>query len=170
MPGYTKQELMAKGASLSNFSWCRKCRSYWSKRSFKNHFESDHEKVIVKMDMPPMPKLKKGDVAIMHPAVEQLLDFVADQIFKDLVAEHAARLRGEPSPTGDAVQRAIEPTAEAEHEYKKPDYEIITVDEAVKRFGTTRDAIMARFQRVADEYYALPEGSRAKLHSRAKKT
>lgn len=80
----------------------------------------------MKIDMPPMPRLKKGEIAIMHPAVEQLLDFVADHIFKDLVAEHAARLRGEPSATGDA---AIEPTAETEQEYKKPDYEIITVDE-----------------------------------------
>jgi hypothetical protein len=167
MPGYTKQELVAKGASLRSFAWCRKCRRYWSKRGFKKHFESDHEKIVVKIDMPPMPKLKKGDIAIIHPAVQQLLDFVADQIVKDLIAEHAARLRGESLPTGDAVQRSVEP-AEAEEEYKKPEYEIISVDDAAKRFGTTRDAIMARFQQVTDEYYSLSKRSRAKLHARVR--
>ncbi len=64
MPGFTKTQLVEKALDPEQYSWCKHCRLYWSKRSFAKHRRSIQSGDIVKIDVPPMPRPKKGDVLV----------------------------------------------------------------------------------------------------------
>jgi hypothetical protein len=131
MPGYTKDELEAKRAKLANYVGCLNCRLHWHRRSFEKHF-----------DVAPPSKAKSRPVAIIHPAWASFIDFLVDGTIKQLMEERAEKIRrGEPIDADDdaITERHVEhPTAE---------HEVLTVDEAVARFGVSREEILAEFEK-----------------------
>jgi hypothetical protein len=91
MPGFTKTQLVEKALDPERYSWCKHCRLYWSKRSFAKHRRSIQSGDIVKIDVPPMPRPKKGDVLIINPAYERFIDALADLVMKGLVGTPAGK-------------------------------------------------------------------------------
>lgn len=146
MPGYTNDELEAKGAKLANYVGCLNCRLHWHRRSFEKHF-----------DVAPPSKAKSRPVAIIHPAWASFIDFLVDGTIKQLMEERADKIqRGEPiDADADAIteKRVERPTAE---------HEVLTVDEAVARFGVSREEILAGFEKrmVPFELHLRPPPSR----------
>ncbi len=153
MPGYTKQQLLDRGLKRSNYGWCPTCRRYWHKAGLTRHRAAGHRKLVVEFDMPPSPKPKKGDVLILHPAWERLLNFVVDAaIVPVLERQHAQRDRPKAAEAQTRAKHRQAPrTNEPEPE---PEYEVITVVEAMNRFGVTREEIMAEFDEVVREHRA----------------
>ena len=151
MPGYTKQELAREGLDPKRYRYCRSCRRWWPRRGFKVH-QASHQKFVVKIDMPPTPKLRKGEVAILHPAWQQFIDFLVDAAIKDLL-RNPSRDVGDDPPVRRGKRKIKEPEAHGE---------LITVDEAIKRFGMTREEIMAQFdeemRRASDGMHRLRSG------------
>lgn len=141
-------------ADRSEYRWCRHCKLYWKKRGFATHAKACNSdtKLVVEISAPPMPKPKKGDVVVLHPAYSGFLEWLAD-IW--LEKEKRRIMSGEGSPTDAAAEKAA-PNRPARRPTRspapppEPDYEVITVEEAVVRFGMTREQIMARFDAMAD--------------------
>ena len=151
MPGYTKKELEAKGARISSYTYCPRCRRYWHNSDFKKHVAAGHPKVVVKIAMPPARKLKKGDIAIIHPAWQNFIRFAARAMLKRWQREQAAGTLP-PAPVPAPARKPI----------RNPGYEIITVEEAVSRFGESREEIMARFDKIMDDFVASHERATAR--------
>jgi hypothetical protein len=76
MPGYTKQELAREGLDPKQYQYCPSCGCYWPRRGFKAHEATCRD--IVKIDMPPMPKVPKSEAAIMHPSWKCFISALAD--------------------------------------------------------------------------------------------
>lgn len=133
MPGYTFDRLMAKNANLANYVGCLNCRLHWHKRSFERHFN---------VGAPLKTKAKSRPLAIIHPAWASFIDFLAEGAIKQWMKDHAEGARAdEPIETVVRTRRpSKKETATAEHE-------TITVDEAVTRYGLSREEIMADFER-----------------------
>ena len=91
MPGFTKAQLVEKALDPKHYASCRHCRLYWSKRSLAKHRRSIQSGDIVKIDMPPVPNPKKGDVLNLNPAYEKFIDALADLLVKDLLAHPPAK-------------------------------------------------------------------------------
>jgi hypothetical protein len=87
------------------------------------------------------PTLRKGCVAIIHPAYESFINRLADLLIKDLLAEQAATSVIRPAKRSKPARRASRATT-------KPDYDVLTVDEAVAKLSMTREEIMAEFDDV----------------------
>ena len=133
MPGYTKEQLVAMSADRKQFKWCNKgCKKYWRKRGFASHARACRPRVILEITMPRRPKPKKGDVMIIHPAWENFCKWFVKACIQHLREDHA-----------DATQH--EGPQEISEEWPKREYETITVDEAMVRYGMTREEIMAKF-------------------------
>ena len=158
MPGYTEEQVAAMtAANRRQFKWCNKgCRRYWDKRGFASHARTC-PKIVVKIKMPRMPRPKKGDVMIIHPAWETFINLLAEAAFQRLLEERANPTMGSDPDAQAALDASERPKrngararpATAVEERPKPDYETITVAEAMARYGLTREEIMARFDAAA---------------------
>lgn len=87
-----------------------------------------------------MPRPKKGDVLIINPAYERFIDALVDLVVKDLLARPPAR---EP----DKKTRPSRRRKEARH--SEPEYDVLTVDQAVARLGVGRAEVMAAFEKAS---------------------
>lgn len=138
MPGFTKTQLVEKALDPKRYAWCKHCRRYWSRRSFAKHRRSIQSGDMVQIDIPRMPKPKKGDVLILNPAYERFLDALAEIILKDL-------LERPPAKEDDKKTRAARPPKDARP--SKPECDVLTVDQAAARLGVSRAEIMAAFDK-----------------------
>lgn len=137
MPGFTKTQLVEKALDPKRYAWCKHCRLYWSQRSFAKHERSIQPGDIVKIDKPPMRKPKKGDVLILNPAYEKFIDALADLLVKDLLAR----------PPANAGKKASTRRSRKETRHAEPEYDVLTVEQAVARLGVSRAEIMAAFDK-----------------------
>lgn len=135
MPGLTKTQLIERALDPKRYAWCKHCRLYWSRRSLTKHRCSREPGDIVKIDMPPMPKPKKGDVLILNPAYEKFIDALADLLLKDLLAR----------PPAKADKETRSRRSRRDGRPREPEYDVLTVDQAVARLGVSRAEIMAAF-------------------------
>jgi hypothetical protein len=138
MPGFTKTQLVEKALDPKRYAWCKHCRLYWSRRTFAKHRRSIQSGDIVKIDMSLMPKPKKGDVLILNPAYERFIDALADLLVKDLLARPPAR---------EADKQAKSRRMRKDARDAQPQYDVLTVDQAVARLGVSRTEIMAAFDK-----------------------
>jgi hypothetical protein len=137
MPGFTKKQLVEKALDPKRYAWCKHCRLYWSRRSLAKHRRSIESGDILKIDMPPIPTPKKGDVLIINPACERFIDTLVDLVVKDLLARPPAR-------EADKTTRSSRKRKEPRH--SEPEYDVLTVDEAVARLGVSKEDVMAAFE------------------------
>ncbi|HKY34509.1 MAG TPA: hypothetical protein VJN18_01105 [Polyangiaceae bacterium] len=137
MPGFTKTQLVEKALDPKRYAWCKHCRLYWSRRSFAKHRRSIQSGDIVKIDMPPMRKPKQGDVLILNPAYEKFIDALADLLVKDLLAR----------PPAKADKKTSSRRSRRDGRQPEPEYDVLTVDQAVARLGVSRAEIMAAFDK-----------------------
>jgi hypothetical protein len=90
---------------------------------------------------PAPPKARR--VEVMHPAWEQFMDFLVEGAITAWFKEQEERrLRGEPEPHAAdhaAVDAAPGPDPDAP--------ELISVDEAVLRFGMSREQVLAELEK-----------------------
>lgn len=146
MPGYTKAQLVEMEVATAEYAWCRKCRLYWHKRGIRTHKHVGGAKVTVNFHIPPTPKPKKGDVVILHPAYENFLNFLVDGAIKQWQEEQLGAAASMTPPGGQVPARRRRQKKEAI--YKKPDYDVYTVEDALAKLGMTREEIMAEFDEV----------------------
>jgi len=132
MPGYTEEQLEAKRANLANYVGCLNCRLHWYKKSFERHFNV----------VPTTRGRKARPIAIIHPAWERFYDFLVTTAIKHTVDERAEKVRA-----GEPIETRIAGRETAEERKTADDCETITVDEAVSRFGLSRQEILADFER-----------------------
>ena len=133
MPGYTKEQLEAKGARVSHYTLCENCNLFWHKRVFKKHL------------VPPLQArtTKAREIAIIHPAWANFLDFLAETAVRQLMEERAEKIRrGEPIDDGTSAMPAEKAADSAAEEP-----EVLTVSEAVDRLGVSREEILAEFEK-----------------------
>jgi hypothetical protein len=119
---------------------------YWSKRGFGNHRHVGHAKVVVKFHVPPTRKPKKGEFAIIAPWAEDMINFLVDGAIKQWMAEQSTS----PAKSSSEVRRG----RQRKRPHVKPDYDVLTVNEAVARFGMDRDALIRDFENAQREYAA----------------
>ena len=146
MPGYTKAQLVEMKVETALYAWCHKCRLYWHKPGIRTRKHVGGAKVIAKFHIPLTPKPKKGDVVIIHPVYERFLNFLIDGAFKQWKEEQL----GSVATTMARDRRALAPQTRLRKAstYKKRDYDVLTVNEAVAQLGLTREEIMAEFDEV----------------------
>jgi hypothetical protein len=143
MPGYTKQQLDAKGRNITNYKLCESCRLYWHKRGFDKHL------VAAANTHATGPALSKRDpcrrpIVLIHPALERFVDFLVETAIRSIMEESADKIaRGEPVDVDASEPTVLERTPSPSTE----EPELVTVDEAVKRFGLAREEILAEFER-----------------------
>jgi hypothetical protein len=90
---------------------------------------------------PAPPKARR--VEVMHPAWGRFMDFLVEGAIKAWFKEQEERrLRGEAEPRA-AVHAAADPAPEPDADAP----ELISVDEAVVRFGMSREQILAEFEK-----------------------
>jgi hypothetical protein len=130
MPGFTKEQLHAKGVTLANYILCANCNLYWHKRVFKKH-----------LNVPPSVKTTDGPpVTVIHPAWASFIDFLLKLAIKKHMKEQTERIaRGEPRVASPSESPALPPQGPR----------ALTVDEAALRFGVTRESILAEFEKHA---------------------
>lgn len=138
MLGFTKTQLVEKALDPKRYAWCKHCRLYWSRRSFAKHRRSIQSGDIVKIDMPMMRKPKKGDVLILNPAYEKFIGALADLLVKDLL---------ERPPARDADKKTRSRRSRKDPLHAEPEYDVLTVDEAVARLGVSSAEIVAAFDK-----------------------
>jgi len=157
MPGYTKDQLTAKGANVEHYILCPGCDRYWHKRSFRKHCEEGRAKrnprlEVASADREPRP----GDVYVIHPVHARWLNFMVEMAVKSLREEMTAGLHeAQQSPaTSRATEAATSPSTartkrkrgrltQASHQPPEPNYEVLTVDEAAARYGIPREELIA---------------------------
>lgn len=85
-----------------------------------------------------MPKPKKGDVLILNPVYEKFIDALADLLVKDLLAH---------PPAGEADKKTRSSRSGRDGRDPEPEYDVLTVDQAVARLGVSRTEIMGAFDK-----------------------
>jgi hypothetical protein len=158
MPGYTKEQLAARGATLSHYMLCDLCNLYWHKRAFKRHLRP----------APPAAEPKEREIAIVHPSWDNFFDFLTKTAIKHWMVEAEKMRRGE------SFELAA-PKSSAKIDWPPPsadDPELLTVDEAVVRLGVSREEILAEFEKnkIPFEFTVPPGPRRARGRSAAKPT
>lgn len=149
MPGFTKAQLAEQALDAKNYAWCNRCRLYWHKRGIRTHKHvGAATKIIVKFHIPPTPKPKKGDVVTIHPDYERFIDFLVEGAIKEWQEEQLGGVTSTAPPAAlRAPKRRRRPAREPVRE--EPDYDVITVDQAIVRLGVSREEIMAAFEKAS---------------------
>jgi hypothetical protein len=83
-------------------------------------------------------KKPEREVVILHPAHERFIEFLVDTAIKDIIRRQR---EGLPEPVSSP------PWPELSEDPDRNAPEFVTIDEAVKRLGLTREEIMAQFER-----------------------
>lgn len=132
MPGYTLDHLEAKHANAANYIGCLNCGLHWHKRSFEKHF-----------NVAPQSSTKEKTrlVAIIHPAWERLIDFLVEGAIKQWKTDHTEATRGD-----EPIEEVVPARRSSNKKKAIDELERITVDEAVARYGLSREEIMADFE------------------------
>ena len=170
MPGYTKDQLAAMNADPSQFKWCRKgCKLHWSKRGFASHARAcgTDTKFLVNIATPPMPDPQPGDVVIIQPAFEQFARFLIEASLKlERDGQQKLALQGEgyrppaaeapPAPRRGRDRKRRRADAQS---LEVPEFDVITVDEAIVRYGLSREEIMAKFDTASDVVVVKPSST-----------
>jgi hypothetical protein len=108
MPGYTKSELQAEGASLADFAYCSRCRRWWPKPGLKKHKTGCHG-VRVKVVVGPLAKAPKEPVVVVEN-VEGFIDYLVERAFeaweRGELPVTMPEPQVEPAPSGLEAQRA----------------------------------------------------------------
>ena len=135
MPGYTKEQLEAKGAKLAHYILCDNCQLFWHRRAFKKHLNVGRE--------------THRTIAVINPRHAQFLDFIAkaavDAYMQDVATGKVVLGDNEKPPTSVVGDETTE---------------ILTVDEAVEQHGFARDELMARFDVWVPFEATIPVGPR----------
>ena len=127
MRGHTKEDLEARGARLKNYILCDNCGLYWARSVYKKHLNVGQP---------------AHEITIIPPGMESFLKFLAEAYVEQLVKEHTVTL-----PDGTKIRPNFVLPPEWEEEKTA-----FTVDDAVERFGLSRDAIMAELEKNKDEF------------------
>ena len=107
MPGYTKEQLEARGAVFADYVLCSNCSLYWHKRVFQKHLR---------------PSSRKREFGPDHPAWDILMDFGIPFEFTIPASPRARRAAakqamkaGAPSTTRDAGASAQDGSLKRHH-------------------------------------------------------
>ncbi len=104
MPGYTKDQLEAKGAALADYVLCSNCSLYWHKHAFEKHLR---------------PSSREWKFGPDHPAWDSLMNFGIPFEFT-IPAGPRARRAADKQPTKDsASSTARDSEASAQHDILK---------------------------------------------------
>ena len=141
MPGYTKSQLEAKGASLANYVLCERCSLYWHKRSFIKHLRTG----------PALSTPDAQGIAIIHPAWQGLLDFLVRTAADAVTADR------ERKPPRHGRSRASDAVCASEGRADGPG--VLSVEEAVRDLGVDREEILAEFAENAVPFEVVIPGS-----------
>ena len=149
MRGYTKQQLDAKGAKLTNYILCDNCKLYWHRRIFEKHLR------------PPQTRRIK----IWSPAFEEFMDFLAEAAVKQWLAE-VANGTYKPEPTKNVKAGRVQ-KSKSKRVRADDDDEVLTVDEAAARFGLSREEILARSEPIWEPFeFFVPSATRTRKTSK----
>lgn len=131
MRGYSEGELRKRHANIANYVGCLNCRLHWHRRVFEKHINvAAHTR-----------GLKRQQIEIIHPAWERFIEFLVEGAVKQVMAEHGYTLR-----PGERLGRHRSETP-PKTERRRGEPIRVTVDEAVARYGFSREEIMAEFDR-----------------------